>query len=457
MKKNRILIIDDDLLGLESLELFLTDRGYMVDCACTAREGLEKNLAYNPHVVILDVRLPDMDGFDALQKLRNDNQAKNVIIVTAFHDIDTTIRATKLGACEYIPKPIDVEELEEAVDRALKQAATAESDDIMPIDMETPCEKGKIVGKSRAMKEIFKLVGMVSENTVPALIKGETGTGKELIAKAIHDHSPYRNEPFIAINCSAIVGTLLESELFGHEKGSFTGAVAPKKGRFEVAGKGTIFLDEVGEIPIEFQAKFLRFLQEKEFQHVGSVRNLKSDARIISATNRDLGRMVRDGTFRQDLYYRLSVLTIAIPPLRERKSDIPLLVRHCLQKINFDLHTAVRGIEKAGITRLVSHDWPGNIRELENVLIRASMCSRGGIITEPVIGAILDQEERGVEPRLEADDGAVLQEFEKGHIARILRKTNWHFGRACEMLNISRPTLRQKIKDYGIIRPPDVL
>ena len=314
MRRRRILIIDDEQPLLESLEMFLSEKGYEVQCAVCASEGLARTNAFAPDIIILDIRLPDMDGLDVLQELKRKNGKISTIMITAFHDMDTTIKAMKLGASEYITKPIDVEELEKAIDKALKVARSTRGRDAISFDHSAHYEQGRIVGKSTVMKEIFKVIGMLSENRVTVLIEGETGTGKELIARAIHFHSSYKDKPFLAINCSAIVGTLLESELFGHERGAFTGALFTKKGKFELAGEGTIFLDEVSEIPFELQAKLLRFLQEKEFERVGGEKRLKSGARVVAATNRDLWQMVKDGQFREDLYYRLSVATIKVPP-----------------------------------------------------------------------------------------------------------------------------------------------
>ena len=325
MKNKKILIIDDEQSLLESLEMFLTEKGYLVACARSAREGLKQCRLFDPQVIILDIRLPDMNGLDVLRQLIR-NGRKNIIIITAFHDMEITIKAVKYGAFEYIPKPIDVEELERAIDRAIKSLNSTSTSKALLIDSSLPYVNGKVIGQSRGMKEIFKDIGVLSENRVTVLIEGETGTGKELIARAIHYNSPSREHPFRTIDCSTLVGSLLESELFGHEKGAFTGATGSKRGKFELAGKGTIFLDEIGEIPIELQSKLLRFIQEKEFERLGGEKKIKSDARVIAATNKDLREMVTQGTFREDLYYRLKVAGIQVPPLRERKPDIPLLV-----------------------------------------------------------------------------------------------------------------------------------
>ncbi len=442
--EGHILIVDDEPALLETLEMYLSERGYEVTCARNASEAIDLGLRTNPKVIILDVRLPDGDGLEVLRELKTRGCPSKVIVITAFHDMETTIRAIKLGASEYIPKPIDVEELEEAIRRALRlQPEDAEA---LRIDPNLCYEEGEIVGKSRPMKEIFKAIGKLSGNRVTVLIEGETGTGKELIARAIHYHSPFKDEPFLAINCSAIVGTLLESELFGHERGAFTGAISTKRGKFELAGRGTIFLDEVSEIPMELQAKLLRFLQEKEFQRVGGERILRSEARVIAASNRPLRKLVDEGRFREDLYYRLSVATIRVPPLRERTSDIPLLVRHLLQRINNQLGTEIKGIQERALQRMMDYPWPGNVRELENVLTKAALAAHGDVILEEDIIPLLEAE--GGEPVAMS-----LQEVERAHILKVLHYTNWHYGKTCEILGISRPTLRQKMRRYGITPP----
>jgi len=456
MKKRKILIVDDEQSLLESLEMFFNERGYHVYSATTAAEGLELNRSVQPDVVILDVRLPDKNGLDILEELQQNHRGKNVIIITAFHDMDTTIRAMKGGALEYIPKPIDIEELEQAVVRALAVGRPVrDNGDAISLDPSLTYEKGKIIGKSRVMKEIFKSIGVLSENRVTVLIEGETGTGKELIARAIHYHSADKGQPILAINCSAIVGTLLESELFGHEKGSFTGAISTKRGKFELAGEGTIFLDEVSEIPFELQAKLLRFLQEKEFERVGGERSLKSNARIIAATNRDLWQMVKEGTFREDLYYRLSVASIKVPPLRERKSDIPLLIEYLLKKINSELHRNIKGIEERAAARIMAYDWPGNVRELENILTRAAIASPSEVILDESLSSLVQKSESAGKEKTDILTMPSLQEVEKEHIIRVLQHTHWHLGKACDFLCISRPTLRQKMKEYGITSNPD--
>jgi two-component system response regulator AtoC len=452
--KKRILIVDDEKSLLESLEMFLSEKGYDVACAITAAEAIERNNSFKPDVIVLDIRLPDKDGLEVLKEFRETTKKSNVIIITAFHDMDTTIKAMKFGACEYIPKPIDIEELESAVERAARAGAPGPPTNAISLDPSLIYEKGKIIGKSREMKEIFKAIGILSENKVTVLVEGETGTGKEMIARAIHYHSPGKDAPFIGINCSSIVGTLLESELFGHEKGSFTGAIATKKGKFELAGEGTIFLDEVSEIPFELQAKLLRFLQEKEFEHVGGERSLKSNARVIAATNRDLWQRGREGHFREDLFYRLSVAMIRVPPLRDRSSDIPLLIQYLLKKINADLHHSIKRVEERAMERLLAYHWPGNVRELENVLTRGVISTPGEVILDEFIVTLLEKAAADEEEAREATGAMTpLQDVEKVHILKVLQHTGWHFGKTCGILGISRPTLRQKLKEYDIALP----
>jgi two-component system, NtrC family, response regulator AtoC len=450
MSETRILIVDDEASSLELLGTYLKEQGYSISCAEDGKECMEKVRSFGPDIVVLDIRLPDASGLDILKKLKENPRSPYVIIMTAFHDMDTTIKAIKLGAFEYIPKPIDVDELESAIGRALDLTRSRQGKGLV-IDPEHAFLKGEIVGKTREMKEIFKTIGILSGNRVTVLIEGETGTGKELVARAIHFHGPYKDEPFIAINCSAIVENLLESELFGHERGAFTGAVSMKKGKFETAGEGTILLDEVGEIPVELQSKLLRFLQEKEFQRVGGEKTIRSSARVIAATNRDLIQMVKAGTFREDLYYRLSVATVRIPPLRERKADIPFIIERLLKGVAQDLHKEIDQVEEPALQRMIAHDWPGNVRELENVLTRAAMYTQGGIILDQVIAPLIGGAEERSESRKEpAPKDVNSHGTEKERLLAVLQEVRWHYGDACRVLGISRPTLSKRLKICGI-------
>jgi two-component system, NtrC family, response regulator AtoC len=454
VKGKKILIIDDELSLLESLEMFLKEKGYAVACAQSAAEGLNQCRCFDPQVIILDIRLPDGNGLDVLRQLVRLGR-KNIIIITAFHDMDITIEAMKGGAFEYIPKPIDVEELEQAITKALKSIKTPAASLQVGRDGETAYVPGKVIGQHTTMKEIFKTIGMLSENRVTVLIEGETGTGKELIAKAVHYNSRYKEHPFQAIDCSTIVDTLLESELFGHEKGAFTGASGPKRGKFELAGQGTIFLDEIGEIPFPLQAKMLRFLQEKEFERLGGERKVTSRARVIAATNRDLWSMVKRGVFREDLYYRLNVAVIKVPPLRERKTDIPLLIEYILGKINRELGQRIRRVEESALKRMKSYPWPGNVRELENTLIQAAINTRGEVILDELVRPLLGKNPLpGPSGRDPVTREQSLKDVEKEYILEILQRTHWHLGQACALLGISRPTLRSKLREYALVPRP---
>lgn len=445
VKKGKILIIDDDLSQLELLEIFLTDKGYTVECAPSASEGLNIKEVFKPDVLILDVHLPDGDGLELLQELREKDKGIKSIIITAYHDMETTVKAMKIGACEYITKPIDVDELEKAVRRTFELVRSKE-----PVILKSESsllKKGPIIGNSNSMKEIFKKVGMLSENRVTVLIEGETGTGKELIAKAIHSYSTRSDQPFLAVNCSAIVGTLLESELFGHEKGSFTGALVNKKGKFELAGEGTLFLDEVAEIPLELQAKLLRILQEREFERVGGEKTHKSQARVIAATNRDLEEMVHKDSFREDLFYRLSVARIHVPPLRDRKEDIIPLVEHLLKKINAELGKNIRRLDDRTVIRMLEYGWPGNVRQLENILTSAAIVTHGEVILDETLSTLFRKK-----TTVKAFEEALLslEEIEREHILKILNRMNWHLSKTAQILGISRPTLRMKMRGYKI-------
>jgi two-component system response regulator AtoC len=442
-----VLIVDDDEHIRESLEIYLTEKGYQVISASDGGAALSRFRDDHPRMIILDIRLPDMNGLEVLRQIKASNGKTQVAMMTAFQDMETTIAAMKLGACDYIHKPIDINELEMVIGRMERTISLSEGYERLS-EINGEYRVNHIIGKTNAMKEVFKIIGLVSESKTSILIQGESGTGKELIAKVIHNNSLFKDEPFIPVNCSALPETLLESELFGHEKGAFTGAVSSKKGKFELAQNGTIFLDEIGEISANVQVKLLRFLQDKEFERLGSEKQMFSKARIIAATNRDLSELVRTGKFREDLYFRLKVVTIDIPPLRERKSDIPHLLEYLLAKVNKELHKNVRKVPQGVMNRFMEHEWPGNVRELENVLIRAVLLSKGEILDEECITGSLKKvlplgDEKG-------PNALSLQEMEKKHILKILYLANWNKGKVCEILQISRPTLRHKMKLYQI-------
>src|SRR5512137_213705 len=376
---SKILVIDDDRSICETLDLYLTEEGYEVVTAATGTEGLNKFVETSPDVVILDIRLPDVDGFTVLEDLREDDENVKVIMITAHHDMDSTITAMKNGAFDYIHKPVNVDELDMAIRKAVKSLEMEKKIDGLLMEPSRGFKVGDIIGGGTGMREIFKMIGIVSQSRTTVLIQGESGTGKELIAKVIHNNtSP--DEPYIAVNCSAIVETLLESELFGHEKGSFTGAFARKLGKFELARFGSVFLDEISEMSVNLQAKLLRVLQEMEFDRLGGKDRIRVHARIIAATNKDLKTLVREGKFRDDLYYRLNIVSINLPPLRSRRQDIPQLIDYLLAKINLDLHKKIIGVSGEVMEIFMNYNWPGNVRELENLLVRACVVAKGQVL-----------------------------------------------------------------------------
>lgn len=453
-----ILVIDDDASIVETLDLYLTEEGYDVRTALTGTDGLNKYVQEPSDVVILDIRLPDVDGFAVLEDLKEENENVKVIMITAFHDMETTINAMKGGAFDYIHKPVNVDELDLAIKKALKSLEMEKKIDGLLMEPSRNFRVGDIIGTGNEMREIFKTIGIVTKSRTTVLIQGESGTGKELIAKVIHNNtSP--DEPFIAVNCSAIVETLLESELFGHEKGSFTGAIARKLGKFELARFGTVFLDEISEMSINLQAKLLRVLQEMEFERVGGKDRVKVHARIMAATNKDLKLMVKEGRFRDDLYYRLNIVAINLPPLRTRSQDIPPLIDYLLSKINLDLHKKIIGVSGEMMEKFMTYAWPGNIRELENLLVRACVVAKGqvlGVGDFPELGkdeqSVLAAKDQTTDLFTPEEPGKflTLDQVEERYIRKIIKETNKNKGEICEVLGVSRPTLERKLEKYGI-------
>ena len=431
--------------------MHLEERGFGVVSAATGADGFKLAEESSPAAIILDMRLPDASGIDLIPELKKRAAESPVLMITAHHDMATTILAMKAGAFDYIHKPIDIRALDAALDRALEVRRLARGADFLAVAPARAVNLDDIVGTSPAMQQLFKDVGRVAASRTTVLIQGESGTGKELVARVIHSYSA-GNKPFIAINCSAIVDTLLESELFGHEKGAFTGAVSAKPGKFELAEDGSIFLDEIGELSQNLQAKLLRVLQERELERVGGVKRIAVRARILAATNRDLAREVEGGRFREDLYQRLKVVTLSIPPLRERREDIPLLVEHLLVKINQRLHKNLRRVPRETLEKLMARPWPGNVRELENVLTRAAVLSQGDMLLEEHLVEPVAAPESQSAPSRTTGNGQIptLDEVERAHIERVFAMTKGHKGRTCRILGISRPTLERKLRKYGL-------
>jgi len=467
LNNGKILIIDDDKSICKTLKLHFEHHGCEVTTTYTASEGLRALDALPSGIVILDIKLPDANGIDILKEIRKRGDSYYSIMVTAYPDMESTIKAVQSGVGEYIHKPIDIQELDNAVKKGFHFFSNIK--DPTNKFIEVPKYNFNIfhfIGKSAIMKELFKTVGMVSLSKATVHITGESGTGKELVAKATHQNSRDKNAPFISVNCSAIVDTLLESELFGHVKGSFTGAIHTKEGKFSLAKNGTIFLDEISEMSMNLQAKLLRVLQEREFEMVGGKEKLRAECRIISATNNNLEQLVKEGKFREDLFYRVKVITINIPPLRDRREDIPELALYFLANTNREINRNVKYISKAAIDYLVARPWPGNVRELENTITHASAMSQDDRLTVEDFMAVAGKKEKSeFQPSTVAETGGdngspfyqddgfrpkSINELEKEQIYNTLQYTKWHKGKTCGILGISRPRLDRKIRKYGI-------
>ena len=439
-----VLIIDDDPLIRKTLSSHLSRRNFEVYVAEDGEQGFQRFEEDSPDVIILDIRLPDIDGLEELRRIKARNKNACVIIMTAYDDMKTTVEAIKSGAYEYLVKPLDFVELDLTVDKAFQMRHLEDKLSYLVEEKQKEYTIDNIIGRSSQMRDVFKLIGSVADTRTNILIRGESGTGKELVAKAIHYNSPYSHEPFIVINCSAISDTLLESEFFGHVKGAFTDAVSETKGKFEIAGKGTLFLDEIGDISVNLQSKLLRVIETRDFMKVGGEKILKTEARIIAATNKDLEQHVEGGRFREDLYYRLKVVEIALPALRERKDDIPELVAYLLEKINRQLRKNVRKIPPHVMKLIMGLPWHGNVRELENALTRAVILAKGDVIQEENLPL-----ERGKE-KVVSTGLVPLKDIEKDYIQHVLRETNGNKTQASKILQISRPTLDKKIKEYRL-------
>ncbi|BBO93143.1 sigma-54-dependent transcriptional regulator [Desulfosarcina ovata] len=443
---SKVLVIDDEMPILESLEMFLSEKGYDVRTAASAAAGMAAFKSFAPDVVILDIRLPDSSGFEVLDGFNMSAEPPKVIMITAFHDMEAAITSMKRGAYDYIHKPLDADEIENAVEKAVRatEAERAAPASLDPVDATLD---DVIIGKSKAILDVFKTMGILCQNDATALIQGETGTGKELIARVIHKNSKNQAEPFITLDCSAVVETLLESELFGHEKGAFTGAAQTKMGQIELAGRGTLFLDEIGELPLGIQGKLLGFLERREYLRVGGQFPQRAHCRILAATHRDLNQMVRDGQFRRDLFFRLNVIPLSVPPLRERLEDIPDLTHHFLNIIRRSMNKSHLRLQESAVAALMRHQWPGNVRELKNVITAAAIRSRSHVVLRESVDAVLAQQHTAADT---IDTSPDLSSLEHQHILRVLRSVGWNRTHAARLLGISLPTLRSKIRKFGI-------
>jgi len=427
----------------------LRAEGHRVDFVHTGADGMLRLASDSPDILFLDLYLPDTTGLRLLKQIQDMKCDTIIIMITGVQDAKATIESIQSGAFDYIRKPFDLDTVLLVIEKAarhIKNRRAVTGKEGIPISpLENPYE---IVGSDERIIDVLKTIARLSENRVAVLITGESGTGKELVARTLHNASSPL-QPFVAVNCSAVVPTLLESELFGHEKGAYTGADSARMGKLELAGEGILFLDEIGDMAQDLQAKLLRVLQEREYERVGGSKLLSFKGRVVASTNRNLLEMVSAGTFREDLYFRLAVSTIHLPALRERLEDIPALTNHILAHLNRELHKDLREIEPGALQRLKGYDWPGNVRELVNVLTRAALLTRGHLLTEH---DLLDALEPPYSRPGNDDSFKTLREMEKDHIARSLQASGWNITRTAEQLGVTRVTLRKKIDDYHLTR-----
>ena len=451
--KGRVVVIDDEVNAASALETLLREDGYEVAKANDGRSGLLLVEKQEPDVVLTDLRMPEMDGIELLSRIKQIRPETMVILMTAYGTVKTAVKAMKLGAEDYLPKPIDVEELEVILQKTLEKKQLLQEARFLRERLDHKYSLDNLVGESPEMLAVFKTIRQVAPSGSSVLLMGESGTGKELFAQALHQNSPRRNKPFIKVACSALPETLLESELFGHEKGSFTGALYSRAGRFEMADGGTLFLDEIGDISPTVQIKLLRFLEEREFERVGGNRTYKVDVRIVTATHRDLRKKLQDGSFREDLYYRLNVIEIHIPPLRERAGDIPLLTHHFLGKFAKANQKDVHQISDDAMAMLLRYPWPGNVRELENAIERAVVLTDQPVLTPthfPTLRRAATEPAAAAsgKPAPVAIPGSTLAELEREAILRTLEAVGGSTSRAAHLLQISTRKIQYKLKEY---------
>ena len=444
-----ILVVDDDAAIRETFERHLSRSGYTVHLAPDGQQALALLAELDPALVITDVRMPGLDGLELLRRVREAPDPPGVLVITAHDDMDSAIAAMRAGAYDYLVKPLDLDEIDLLIQRCLRERAlrgriqrqTAAAAETHALD--------RLVGRHPSMIAIYKMIGMLAGNRATVLVRGETGTGKERIARAIHFNSPSAAEPFLAVNCTALAETLLESELFGHVRGAFTGAVESRRGCFELAGGGTIFLDEIGDTSPGLQAKLLRVVETREFYPVGAERPRQSQARVIAATHRPLEALVQAGRFREDLYFRLKVIEVVVPPLRERPEDIPLLAEHLLARVAADLHLGARGLSDDAVREMTNYDWPGNVREMENALTRAAVLARGPIIGVEHLG--LGHSAAVPDSARTATGADRLHDVERAHLHRVLERTAGNKRQAARLLGISRPRLDRLIAKHNLM------
>ncbi len=445
----RILVIEDEDKLRRVIELQLKGAGFEVDQAASAEDALK--LADRADLVLTDLRLPGITGLEFISQMRRQNSRTPVIVMTAFGTIENAVEAMKSGAVDFLPKPFSLDHLMAVVEKALEVRSLRDENRKLREELGQRYEFSNLVGRSPGMREIFATITRIAPTRATVLLAGESGVGKDMIARAIHQHSPRADRPFVKINCAALPENLMESELFGYEKGAFTGANATKIGKFEMADTGTVFLDEIGDVPPSIQVKLLRILQEREFERLGSNKTKHIDVRVLAATNVDLRAALEQGAFREDLYYRLNVLPIDIPPLRERKEDIPFLAGHFIKKYAKDVDGRVDSISEAAIQKLIQYHWPGNVRELENVMERSMVLSPGPALDAEDIR--LDSAPRRTQTPAETQflpDGMTLDQFEQSIIREALQRANGNKSQAARLLGLTRNALRYRLSQMGI-------
>lgn len=441
----RVLVVDDEPMVCLALTNWLEEENYFAQAVEDGPQAIGAVREENWDIVLLDLRMPGMDGMEVLKQVKEIAPQTVVIMMTAYASIPGAVQAMQEGAYDYIVKPLDVDQLTLMLQRIVEHQQLITENILLRKRLTEQYEYEDIIGRSEAMQEVFEMIKAVTDTNATVLITGETGTGKELVARAIHSNSSQRYGPFVATSCGALPETLLESELFGYEKGAFTGADRTKKGRFELAHGGTLFLDEVGDISIKTQIKLLRALQEKSFSRLGGTEPIKVDLRLVSATNRDLVAAIEDGSFRSDLYYRLNVVTIQLPPLRERKDDVPLLAAHFINKYNVEFNKKFDRVNRKAMDFLMDYHWPGNVRELENVIERAIVIAQGPEVK-------IDHLPFCNVEAIPTEDPQSLQEVERLHIEKMLQKNDWNIAKTARLLNIDRSTLHKKIKKFDLAR-----
>ncbi|MFH1119853.1 MAG: sigma-54 dependent transcriptional regulator [Bacteroidota bacterium] len=440
-RKISILIVDDEESVRDSLRLWFAEDGYRVACAEDAKKALSMLESESFQIILADLKMPGMDGLEMLRRIKVLDKDSIVIVMTAFATVDTAVKALKDGAYDYVTKPFDPDDLSHLIRNATMQISLAQENEILKKRVDSLVNVEDLIGKSEAIKKVLQEVESVAPTNSSVIITGESGTGKELIARAIHANSLRKFYPLVSVHCGALTESLLESELFGHEKGAFTGALYNRKGRFEMADCGTIFLDEIATISTKMQIELLRVLETKQFMRVGGNKEISSDFRVICATNRDLKSMVEKGDFREDLYYRLNVMNIHVPPLRERVEDIPLLAEYFIKKYCTSMNKPLITMESAALKRLLGYQYPGNIRELENMIERSIVVGNGKKIMLKDLPLGKDVIDSSVES---------LDEFEKAFILQILNKYSWNISRTAQALKVDRVTLYNKIRKYGL-------